>query len=497
MRLRELCAGIRLHASGAQPDDRPIDGVTADSRQLKKNGLFVAIQGTERDGHDFISEAVRAGASAVVASAAIIHTKRIKIPPHISVLLVDDTRTVIGLLASRWYGDPSQNLHVIGVTGTNGKTTTTHLISTLLEPKGSCAVLGTVEYRIGDFVKPAEMTTPDPCKLQEYFHDMLIRKASYCAMEVSSHALVQERVKGVYFRSAVFTNLTQDHLDYHGDMESYFLAKEKLFSNFPLSKPAVINIDDAYGRRLIERIKRPVTTYGFRDHAVVCAEKVEHNLEGSALQLKTPYFTAAVFLPLLGEHNVYNFLAAASIALSEGISRDELLNQIPKLKSPRGRLERIDCGQPFSVFVDYAHSPDAVERILIFLRSVTSGRLIVVIGCGGDRDRTKRAKMGKIAAERSDIAVVTSDNPRSEDPLVIIQEIKSGFKSRTEGKCIDVIDRKEAIRHALSLARPHDVVAILGKGHEEVQIIGDRRIPFSDQATVREILKERSFVLNR
>ena len=495
MQLEELMRNINFETTSPQLSNRDIHAITADSRKVEKGSLFVALRGEQSDGHDFINDAITHGAAAVVATSLIIHKKKIRIPKHIGVILVDDSRAILGHIASKFFNHPSKKLRIVGITGTNGKTTTTNILAALLEPVGKTAVLGTVELRIGNYTAPASMTTPDPCALHSYFKEMLDRGAVYCAMEVSSHALSQSRVDGVNFYSAIFTNLTQDHLDYHKNMESYFDAKSKLFRDFPLAKTAVMNIDDPYGKKLMETATVPVATYGFSADAMFRAEALQFSANQTKFLFVAPQFEVEITMPLLGRHNIYNFLAAAAIAVNEGISKPQLLNQASKLLTPRGRLEEIMSGEwPFKVFVDYAHSPDAMEKILLFFRSIGVRRIIVVFGCGGDRDRTKRPIMGHVAEKYADIVILTSDNPRSEKPESIVKDIKEGLNNADSKKIFDILDRREAIQTAINMAGEGDIIAILGKGHESVQIIGEKRLPFSDQMVTREILKERRLV---
>jgi UDP-N-acetylmuramoyl-L-alanyl-D-glutamate--2,6-diaminopimelate ligase len=461
-----------------------------DSRQVKTGSLFVAIRGRHSDGHDFLPDAVDRGAAAVVAEAGAVRSE-LKLP--IPLIEVRNSRIALGRLAERFHGYPSLRLGLVGVTGTNGKTTVTYLIRSILQAAGHRAGLfGTVGYDLIGEQLPSTHTTPESHILQKLLARLLDAGADYAVMEVSSHALALNRIEGCEFDVAVFTNLTQDHLDYHQTMEGYFESKRKLFSDLSRSpkksrpKRAVINRDDPWGRRLIETIEAPVWTYGLEGRSDLTAEDIQDSLEGLTFTAVTPVGSFPVRSALVGRYNLDNLLAAIGAAIHLGITPDEIRRGIASLSGVPGRFERLDSGLGFSVIVDFAHTEDALDRLLQTVAALTSGRIITVFGCGGDRDSGKRAPMGRAAARFSQVVVITSDNPRSEDPVRIIEDVTAGVREvaltkKSPVEWMAVPDRQEAIERALSLARPGDSVILAGKGHEEVQIVGDRTIPFNDR----------------
>jgi UDP-N-acetylmuramoyl-L-alanyl-D-glutamate--2,6-diaminopimelate ligase len=496
----------------ALPDARVLAGVrdgnpeivqlVADSRLMGPGGLFIAIRGQHSDGHAFIQDAVRRGAAAVVMEEA-----GIPLPAEgtVPVVTVKDSRLALALLADRFHDHPSLSLSMIGVTGTNGKTTVTYLIRSILKAAGHrVGLLGTVAYELDDEKLPSTRTTPEAHVLQALLARLVKKGAQDVVMEVSSHALVLDRVEGCDFDAAVFTNLTQDHLDFHQTMENYFESKQKLFSGLARptrkSRPkrAVINRDDSWGRKLIESTKAPVWTYGLDEQADITARDIRGSLEGLTFTAVTPLGSFEVKSSLVGRHNVYNLLAAVGAAIHLGIPAGLIVRGIEQLDFVPGRFERLDSGLGFSMIVDYAHTEDAMERLLRTAADLTPGRVITVFGCGGDRDRGKRAPMGRTAARLSDVVIITSDNPRSEDPARIIHEVEVGVQEgsalkKSKLQVITIPDRKAAIERALELARPGDAVIVAGKGHEEYQIIGDRILPFDDRQVGRDwIGKHRS-----
>lgn len=478
--------------------DVPVTGITYDSRRVEAGNVFVALPGARTDGSRFIAEAVRNGASVVVTQAGEVPSS------PATVVRVADSRKAMARMAANYFDHPSAAFKMIGVTGTNGKTTTTLLIESILKSAGhSVGVLGTLSYRWGDKSRAAGMTTPESLDLQRLFHEMRGDGVTHIVMEVSSHALAQGRVAECAFDAAVFTNLSQDHLDYHATMESYFGAKSLLFSDY--RKPgsvAVINGDDDFGRRLVETTGVETWSYsagtGDARVAVLSAELTPSGIDA---RLSRPNGSIEIRSPLIGRLNLYNILAAVATSVAIGISEAAIREGVAALASVDGRLQRVpSAGMGFEVVVDYAHTPDAMEKSLGCLREMTRGRLLVVFGCGGDRDRSKRPLMGKVAGALGDLVIVTSDNPRSEVPEKIIEEIVPGVQAAgleriastelangTRGYAV-VADRKAAIELALTWARPGDTVFIGGKGHETYQIVGSKVLPFDDRLVVREYL---------
>ncbi|BAF60047.1 UDP-N-acetylmuramyl tripeptide synthase [Pelotomaculum thermopropionicum SI] len=490
MLFRELLEAVEADAAGGDLN-AVVEGIAYDSRQVRPRFLFVAIKGFRADGHEYIGEALERGALAVVME------RRVELPPGVAWALVPDARRALALLSARFYGNPSFKMKLIGVTGTNGKTTTTSLIADILAGAG-CRVglIGTVNNRIGDRVLPVKHTTPESADLQQLLHEMVIEKVDACVMEVSSHALALHRVDGSEFDLAVFTNLTQDHLDFHRDMEDYLESKLKLFKW--LGRPghkreagiAVINADDPHAGQFIRAAGGTVYTYGIKNAADVRAESISIGARGACFGVAGKWGRLRLDLRITGLFNVYNALAAFTASAAMGVPAEEIKEALEKARGAPGRFEMVDSGQDFAVVVDYAHTPDGLENILKTARKITEGRLITVFGCGGDRDRTKRPLMGGIAARYSDFAIITSDNPRTEDPLKIIKEIEEGMKTAGWERYVTEPDRRKAIRLAVEMARRGDVVVIAGKGHEDYQIIGTRKIPFNDRREAAAALKE-------
>ncbi|MDK2784154.1 MAG: UDP-N-acetylmuramoyl-L-alanyl-D-glutamate--2,6-diaminopimelate ligase [Bacillota bacterium] len=495
-KLRELIAAtpvVRLE--GLEPTaDVTVTQIAYDSRCVEPGGLFVAIRGFRQDGHFFLPEALARGARAVV-----VDRPEVSVPPGIVKVVVPDSRQALPDLAAAFFGYPSRRLRVVGVTGTNGKTTTTFMSEAIFRAAGhKTGLIGTVENHVGDEVLPVERTTPESLDVEELFYRMTEAGVSHAVMEVSSHALELGRVKNIEFDVAVFTNLTQDHLDFHQTFDNYRRAKARLFEQ--LGRPgaktgprtAVINADDPSGEAMRCATSQRVLTYGVREPADIRAEDVDIQAQGVAFTLRTPNGTERIKLRFTGLFSVYNALAACGVGLAEGISLATIKTALEGLPGVPGRFELVQEGQDFAVIVDYAHTPDGLENILRTAKEFARGRIILVFGCGGDRDRTKRPIMGRLAVRYADLVFITSDNPRSEDPLAIIREIEAGARAEegATGKYSLVPDRQEAIREALAAARPDDVVLIAGKGHETYQIIGDRILPFDDRQVAREFLKE-------
>jgi UDP-N-acetylmuramoyl-L-alanyl-D-glutamate--2,6-diaminopimelate ligase len=465
--------------------------VVYDSRQVTPGSLFVAVPGFRQDGHQFIDEAVAAGAVAVVVEHPV------HVPPAVAVLQVPSSRRALSALAARFFDYPSRRLQVVGVTGTNGKTTTTHLIRAILQLHGrSVGLIGTVRNYVGQRSLPVTHTTPEGPDLQELLYQMVTEGDQVAVMEVSSHALTLDRVADVEFDVAVFTNLTQDHLDFHQSLDEYRDAKGRLFTMLGCDphktgpKVAVLNSDDPASAEYRNRCRVPVVTYGVRDpQSMVRAENPVGDAGGTDIRLVTPWGERQVHLGLAGRFNVYNSLAAAAACLQMGVPLDTVARALADMRGVPGRLEPVVEGQPFGVFVDYAHTPDGLANVLAAARELTHGRVIAVFGAGGDRDRTKRPKMGEIAGRLADLSIITSDNPRTEEPAQIITDIEQGIATVAPGRYELVEDRTAAIDRALELARPGDVVIIAGKGHETYQIFRDRTIPYDDREVARSRLR--------
>jgi UDP-N-acetylmuramoyl-L-alanyl-D-glutamate--2,6-diaminopimelate ligase len=500
MKLNELIKsipGYQIYTAGGGAAKIPdIDAalISCNSRENLRDGIFIAVKGAQADGHAFIQDALRRGAAAVVfedarrLSPAML--KQGAYADSVVFIQVPDSKKAAVLLAEEFYGYPAKKLTVVGITGTNGKTTISYLVEAIVRRAGmNPAVIGTVNYRFNETSIVSGNTTPGPIELQRLFRSMVDGEVTHLAMEVSSHALDQDRVAGIRFAGAIFTNLTQDHLDYHKGLEDYFLAKAKLFTALAAGAGAVINIDDAYGKRLVLMSAGSVITYGLDDTAQVCARDITMDTDQTKFTLCGFGHTVEIRTHLIGRHNVYNVLGAAAWALHAGIPADVVQAAMASFTSVPGRLERIDAAGGLRIFVDYAHTQDALSNVISTLRQITRNRIIVVFGCGGDRDRTKRPAMGKVVTELSDFAVITSDNPRSEDPQAIIEDISRGITK--DNFCV-VPDRTAAIRTALSKGTDGDVVLIAGKGHETYQIVKDTVLHFDDREVVRECLKSRS-----
>ncbi len=463
--------------------DTEIKGLSSDSRSLASGDLFVAIKGENVDGHDFISNAVKRGA------AAVVYEDKVKTTPSVPFIQVEDTKEALACISNNFYRRPSESLVLLGVTGTNGKTTTTYLIKSILEAAGNkVGLIGTINYMIEDHRFPAPFTTPDAIQFQRLLRQMLDAGCSHVVSEVSSHALAQKRVDCTVFKTAVFTNLTRDHLDFHADMEDYFKAKARLFERL-LNGRAVINLDDPYGRRLCSSLKGDILTYGIESDADFRAYDIKTTAEGVSFMVRhSNGSTAGVKSSLLGTPNVYNILSAIGASFAMGIPWEAINQGIRNLRHVEGRFEKIDLGQDFLCILDYAHTEDALKRLILTAREITAGRIITVFGCGGQRDRGKRPAMGAVATELSDLVFITSDNPRGEDPEAIIKDIETGVKRKN----YQVIpDRRQAITEAIMTARTSDLVLIAGKGHEDYQEIKGVRHKFSDREAAADAIKER------
>lgn len=485
MKLYELIAETGAGEVAQDLGDLEIAAVTADSRKVASGSLFVALPGPKTHGSQFIADAAAKGAKVIVAAKGLDLGI---VPASAKILSVDDPQSFLAKALNNFYQHPSFRLRLIGITGTNGKTTITYLLESLLAVAGKqCGVVGTVNHRYGGKVFKAGNTTPGLVDNFQLLSEMADHKIDYCAMEVSSHALDQRRVEGLNFPYAIFTNLTSDHLDYHKDRETYFLAKAKLFTGLSPFSRAIINIDDEFGPRLVTMASAPVWTYGINNKADFMAENIELNFDGTAFDLVTPAGKISIKTPLIGRHNIYNILSVAAVGVGEKIPLDVIKKGIESLTVVPGRLERIEAGQDFYVFVDYAHTEDALDNVLSSIRAVKKTKIIVVFGCGGDRDKTKRPKMAASVERLSDFAIVTNDNPRTEDPEAIVRDILGGFKGKNYKV---VLDREEAIKESLHTAKSGEVVLIAGKGHEDYQIFKDKTVPFDERKIVHQHLKE-------
>jgi UDP-N-acetylmuramoyl-L-alanyl-D-glutamate--2,6-diaminopimelate ligase len=473
----------RLPGAEVQGDPRlAVAHVTHDSRQVQPGSMFVAIRGLAADGNQFADAALRKGAAVVVSEAAA--------PPGVPWVRVPDARAALAVFSAAVLGDPARSLRLVGVTGTNGKTTTTYLIDAALRAHGErVGLLGTVQYRIGDRVAEAVRTTPEASDLQALFREMVDAGCSHAVLEVSSHSLELKRVHGCAFQVAVFTNLTRDHLDFHGDMDRYFAAKRQLFD--PLLREdgqAILNADDDRSAEIAAVSRGRVWTYGLERPADFRARDIALSLDGTRFHVDSPAGSFEITTPLLGRFNVSNLLAAFGASLALGVPPETATLGLRSLHGVPGRLERVDAGQDFTVVVDYAHTDDALKNLLETVRELGPRRILTVFGCGGDRDKTKRPLMGAVAARLSDVVVVTSDNPRSEPPEAILEEIQRGMNGRRHSERHVIVDRREAIARALEMAGPGDAVVIAGKGHETYQVLRDRTIPFDDRQVARHVL---------
>ncbi len=476
MRLRQLLEGI---PHTGEPQDCEITGVTSDSRQVEPGMLFVCIQGARSDGHSHAPAALKAGAAGVVCQ------RDLGLPGQI---LCPDTRWAYGLLCGNWYGNPARQLRLIGVTGTNGKTSVTCMIKHILESAGrKTGLIGTIHNEIDDLVLPAKYTTPDPLTLHSMFHRMVGARCEFVVMECSSHALDQQRLAGLQFETGVFTNLTQDHLDYHHTMENYFLAKKKLFE---MCGTAVLNLDDAHGCRLARELALPCLTFSIQsDQADYTAKDLRPAADSTRFMLVGKGQIARVKLPIPGEFSVSNAMAAAVACLSVGLTVEEVAQGLCSCHGVAGRIEVLPTNTPYTVIRDYAHTPDGLEKILEAMRPFTKGRLLVLFGCAGNRDPSKRGHMGEIAARLADGVILTSDNPRDEDEMTIINQALEGIREHPDTPCKVISNRYDAIEWALDHARPGDTLVLAGKGHEDYQVLHGETICFDERQVVAQLLE--------
>jgi UDP-N-acetylmuramoyl-L-alanyl-D-glutamate--2,6-diaminopimelate ligase len=487
MKLHTLVSHLQplVPFDGENPD---ILHIHNDNRKVTEGSLFICIKGFTVDGHDLAESAVQSGAVAIVAEKPL----QLDVP----VVIVKDTKRAMAIIADAFYGQPSQQMKMVGITGTNGKTTTSHIIDHILKESGKkTGLIGTMYTKIGDEVLETKNTTPESLTLQHIFHQMVEKEIDCAVMEVSSHALVEGRVHGTDYDVAVFTNLSQDHLDFHGSMEEYKRAKGLLFAQlgnkFTLNQPkyAVLNADDAASKQYAQSTSAHILTYGIQAEADIKAINIAMTAKGTSFQLVTPMGTSKVTMKLVGKFNVYNVLAGIGAAIALGISLPTITDALSKMEGVAGRFELVDAGQTFTVIVDYSHTPDSLQNALETIQEFAVGKTHVVVGCGGDRDRTKRPLMARIACDFADEAIFTSDNPRSEDPNAILKEMEAGVVGR---KYMVIENRKEAIYKAINQAGEDDIILIAGKGHETYQQIGKDIHHFDDRLVAKEAILEKN-----
>ncbi|MBE4908824.1 UDP-N-acetylmuramoyl-L-alanyl-D-glutamate--2,6-diaminopimelate ligase [Bacillus luteolus] len=486
MDLNTLISHLHTHTIDGINNNPSITSIEMDSRQVTTGSLFICIKGDHFDGHEFAEQAVEKGAVAILSQVEL----NIPVP----VVIVSDTRRAMAILADAFYNQPTQKLHLIGVTGTNGKTSTTHIIEKVMRDHGlRTGMIGTMYMKIGEKVYETKNTTPESLTLQKTFATMVSEKVDTAVMEVSSHALDIGRVHGCEFNIAVFTNLTQDHLDFHKSMDDYRRAKGLLFSglgnSFNHRKPkfAILNSDDISSREYQKSTAATVITYGIDNNSDIMAKDISMTSSGTAFTLVTPFGLKTVKTKLVGKFSVYNILASVATCLYSGVPLETIIKSVEDLEGIPGRFELVHEGQGYTVIVDYAHTPDSLENVLTTVKQFANGKVTVVVGCGGDRDKTKRPLMASIATKYADCSIFTSDNPRSEDPQQILLEMEAG----AEGNFKTIVDREEAIKFAVNDARNEDVIVIAGKGHETYQIIGDNTLDFDDRLVASKAIKER------
>lgn len=465
--------------------DLIIDQIQHDSRKVKENGLFVALEGFTVDGHDYITQAIERGAVAIIAK------KNVDLPKGVTLVRVNNPRTALAKLASTFYKEPSKKLGIIGITGTNGKTTTTYLVDAIFHAWGkNVGIIGSIGNIINGKLYKTKNTTPESLELQEIFHQMVEAQVDICTMEASSHALELHRVDYCDFDIGVFTNLSVDHLDYHKTLEKYLTAKTKLF--YKTKKCNIINIDDEYGEVIVEKISKldvPLLTYGLNDNADIYATNIEYRADGVKFKLNTSEGSIDITMNMPGLFTVYNALAAGSCGVAFRLPLETIKKGLESIKGVKGRFETVPTGRDFTVIIDSAHTPDSLKKALETIDQFAKGRKIIVFGAGGDRDKSKRGIMGEIVANNSDFCIVTSDNPRTEDPESIIREVEAGVKKVTNDY-VAIVDRKEAIKYAVRNSQPNDIILLAGKGHENYIIIGREKQPFNEREIVMEALSE-------
>lgn len=480
MLLRKLLEGLDYKLLNGD-DNLEVTNINYDSRKVTNGDMFVAIKGYSTDGHKFIHKAYESGAEVILCEDILDDM------PKCTIIKVSDSRKALAIVASNFYENPKDKLKIIGVTGTNGKTTSTFMIKSILETAGyKVGLLGTIANYIGNKKLHADRTTPESLEMHSLFKDMVNDGVDYCVMEVSSHSLYLDRVYGIEFQEGLFTNLTQDHLDFHETFENYYNAKFLLFKN---SKNSIINIDDIYGKRIYKEVLSNKITYSLDKSANVAASDIVMHSRGAEFDMNYNNNKIHVEINIPGKYNIMNALGSASVCICEGIDIEVINKGLANMSGVPGRCELVtkDYDLGYDVIVDYAHTPDGLENILKTAKEFTSGRLISVFGCGGDRDKTKRPIMGKLGTELSDIAVITSDNPRSEEPIAIINDVVSGIE---KDNYIVVENRRDAIKEAMKIAKQGDVVVVAGKGHEDYQILKDKTIHFDEREIVKEIIQE-------
>jgi UDP-N-acetylmuramoyl-L-alanyl-D-glutamate--2,6-diaminopimelate ligase len=459
-----------------------IRSITFDSRKVTHGDMFVAVQGTQVDGHDYIHDAVERGATAIVCKYAPT------VPEGIALIIVENPAETLGIIALNWYDNPTGKLDLIGVTGTNGKTTTATLLHDVFTRLGyKSGLFSTVENRIGDSVHEAMLTTPDPITLHSMLSEMVKEGCTHCFMEVSSHSIVQHRISGLDFKGAIFTNISHDHLDYHGSFESYIKVKKQLFDQLSSSAFALVNADDKRGRIMIQNTKAHKVTFGLKNISDYKARVLSNTFEGLELNIGG----SEVWFKMIGDFNAYNILSVYGASIELGMGQDEVLTVLSEVKPAPGRFEQIKSDSKIIGIVDYAHTPDALNNVLKTIQAIRTGneKVITVVGCGGDRDKDKRPVMASVACKMSDKVIFTSDNPRSENPESIIEEMKSGVSPMDYKKTITMVNREEAIKTACMLAADSDIVLVAGKGHETYQEIKGKRYPFDDKLVLRKMIE--------
>ncbi|MCK5594664.1 UDP-N-acetylmuramoyl-L-alanyl-D-glutamate--2,6-diaminopimelate ligase [bacterium] len=489
MKLQKLISVLESFSISGRKDIE-INGIAVDSNDIKNGFAFICVKGAKADGHNFVNDAIFRGA------VVLIVEKDVEVLADITIIKVSNTKKILPVIADTFYDYPSNRMNVIGVTGTNGKTTTTYFIDQIFRKAGhKTGIIGTINYRIGERIIPAVNTTPNPIQLRVLLSKMLEAGIETVIMEVSSHAIDQKRIAGIEFDTCIFTNLTPEHLDYHETFEKYRDTKLRFFEQMGKNsrkntvKKAIINTDDPVSRRFLDVCRTEIITYGLNTNASVYAADIRSTLNGSRFRLHiSPDKNTDAKINIAGKYNIYNALAATSAALAFGLSLSEIKSGLESLKSVSGRFEKITTDAGFYIIVDYAHTPDGMKQVLSAAKALKPNRIITVFGCGGDRDKLKRPQMGKISSELSDHIIITSDNPRTEDPMNIIEGIIHGIKD-TDSSNLEIIpDRKNAIKKAIELAKKNDLIMILGKGHETYQVLKDTVVPFDDREVVKEIL---------
>jgi len=489
MTLKSLIKGIKA-AKVAGDVNCEIKGIAYDSRNVKERFLFVAVRGLSTDGHRYINDALSRGAAGVIVEKGADLSGICLSCDGAAFVAVEDSRDALAAVSSAFYNEPAKGLSLIGITGTNGKTTTSYITKSILDAWGrKVGLLGTIRYIIGDRVAAAIHTTPESLDLHGYLREMLDSKVEFAVLEVSSHALTLKRVEGCSFKAAAFTNFTQDHLDFHGTMEEYFTAKAKIFDYVENGGYAVLNRDDPAVRTLTEKLKCNVITCGLQEGAMIRAPEQGFRMHDSGymmFDIQTPRGELNISSPLAGRNNIYNILMSVGIAYALGVGDEAIIKGIREVRPVEGRFEKVDAGQKFLCILDYAHTEDALRRLIEEARLITNGKVITVFGCGGNRDRDKRHKMGAVAAELSDFVIITSDNPRAEDPMLIIDDVIAGIK---RNNYMILPDRAEAITRAVSMTEQGDTLLVAGKGHEDYQEINGIRRPFSDREAIKDAIK--------